>query len=193
MRTLGYIVVGKKLTNIEGFVEQVHSIEEADSTKPILIVGWDNAKQFEGYNILDRKLSNGVFWTFSRAENRYEFEKDLKKFYEYVIENITKHVIYKYIDIYKLKYNKLKELYRIFISKDRKYIYISNDMMYAVLNGDILGVSFPMLEYCGIPREKVIKRIKENRSDGIIYDSNKDVIKLGRFLGNKKYAIPYFI
>jgi Pyruvate/2-oxoacid:ferredoxin oxidoreductase gamma subunit len=50
-----------------------------------------------------------------------------------------------------------------------------------------------MLEYCGIPREKVIKRIKENRSDGIIYDSNKDVIKLGRFLGNKKYAIPYFI
>ena len=66
-------------------------------------------------------------------------------------------------------------------------------MMYAVLNGDILGVSFPMLEYCGIPREKVIKRIKENRSDGIIYDSNKDVIKLGRFLGNKKYAIPYFM
>ena len=193
MRTLGYIVVGKKLTNIEGFVEQVHSIEEADSTKPILIVGWDNAKQFEGYNILDRKLSEGVFWTFSRAENRYEFEKDLKKFYSYLFDNITKYIIYNYIDIYKLKYSKLKELYRIFISKERKYIYISNDMMYAVRDGIILGVSFPMLEYCGISREKVLKKIKENRSDGIIYDNSKDVIKLGRFLGNKKYAIPYFI
>lgn len=193
MRTLGYIVVGKKLTNIEGFVEQVHSIEEADSTKPILIVGWDNAKQFEGYNILDRKLSEGVFWTFSRAENRYEFEKDLKKFYSYLFDNITKYIIYNYIDIYKLKYSKLKELYRIFISKERNYIYISNDMMYAVRDGIILGVSFPMLEYCGISREKVLKKIKENRSDGIIYDNSKDVIKLGRFLGNKKYAIPYFI
>ena len=193
MRTLGYIVVGKKLTNIEGFVEQVHSIEEADSTKPILIVGWDNAKQFEGYNILDRKLSEGVFWTFSRAENRYEFENDLKKFYSYLFDNITKFIIYKYIDIYKLKYSKLKELYRIFISKERKNIYISNDMMYAVRDGIILGVSFPMLEYCGISREKVLKKIKENRSDGIIYDNSKDVIKLGRFLGNKKYAIPYFI
>lgn len=193
MRTLGYIVVGKKLTNIEGFVEQVHSIEEADSTKPILIVGWNNAKQFEGYNILDRKLSEGVFWTFSRAENRYEFEKDLKKFYSYLFDNITKYIIYNYIDIYKLKYSKLKELYRIFISKERKNIYISNDMMYAVRDGIILGVSFPMLEYCGISREKVLKKIKENRSDGIIYDNSKDVIKLGRFLGNKKYAIPYFI
>ena len=170
MRTLGYIVVGKKLTNIEGFVEQVHSIEEADSTKPILIVGWDNAKQFEGYNILDRKLSEGVFWTFSRAENRYEFEKDLKKFYNYLFDNVTKYIIYDYINIY-----------------------ISSNMMYAVLDDKILGVSFQMLEYCGISRDKVLKRIKENKSDGIIYDNSRDVIKLGRFLGNKKYAIPYFV
>ena len=193
MRTLGYIVVGKKLTNIEGFVEQVHSIEEADSTKPILIVGWDNAKQFEGYNILERKLSEGVFWTFSKAENRYEFEKDLKKFYNYLFNNIIKYIIHNYINIYKLKYNKLKELYRIFISKERNNIYISNDMMYTVLGDRILGISFQMLEYCGISREKVIKKIKENRNDGIIYDSSRDAIKLGRFLGNKKYAIPYFI
>ena len=130
---------------------------------------------------------------FQQGENRYEFENDLKKFYSYLFDNITKFIIYKYIDIYKLKYSKLKELYRIFISKERKNIYISNDMMYAVRDGIILGVSFPMLEYCGISREKVLKKIKENRSDGIIYDNSKDVIKLGRFLGNKKYAIPYFI
>ena len=193
MKKLGYIVVGKKLTNIEGFVEQVHSIEEADSTKPILIVGWENAKQFEGYNILDRKLSDGVFWTFSRSENRSEFEKDLKKFYEYIINNIIKYINYYYINIYKLKYNKIKELYNIFISKERKYIYINNDMMYTVHNGNVLGISFPMLEYCGISREKVLEKKKKNRSDGIIYDNSKDVIKLGGFLGNKKYAIPYFI
>jgi hypothetical protein len=193
MRTLGYIVVGKKLDNIEGFVEQVHDISEADSTKPVLIVGWENAKQYEGYNILNRELSKGVFWTFSRAENRFEFEKDLKKFYKYIIDYILNNINYYYINIYKLKYNKLKELYNIFISKDRKYIYISRDMMYTVLDGKILGVSFQQLEYCGIKREKVIDKIKKNKKDGIIYDTSKDIIKLGRFLDNKKYVIPYFV
>lgn len=40
MKTLGYIVTDRKLKNIDGFVEQVTDIQFADSTKPILIVGW---------------------------------------------------------------------------------------------------------------------------------------------------------
>ena len=193
MKTLGYIVVGKKIADIEGFVEQVHSIEEADSTKPILIVGWQNAKQFEGYNILDRKLSDGVFWTFSKSENRYEFEKDIKKFYNYIINNILNSIIYNYINIYKLRYNELKETYNKFISKDRGYIYISNDMIYTMEGNVVSGVSFAMLEYCGISREKVIDKIKANRSDKIIYDSSKNIIKLKRFIGNNKHVILCFI
>ena len=193
MKTLGYIVVGKRIADIEGFVEQVHSIEEADSTKPILIVGWQNAKQFEGYNILDRKLSDGVFWTFSKSENRYEFEKDLKSFYNYIINNILNNIIYNYINIYKLRYNELKETYNKFISKDRGYIYISNDMIYTMEGNVVSGVSFAMLEYCGISREKVIDKIKANRSDKIIYDSSKNIIKLKRFIGNNKHVIPCFI
>lgn len=193
MAVLGYIVTSKKMTNIEGFVEQVGNISEADSTKPILIVGWKNAKEFEGYNILDRKLSDGVFWTFSKSENRYEFEKDLKKFYEYIIDSITKNIIYTYVDIYKLKYSRIKKLYNIYNSNIRKNIYISNSMIYTAYNGHVLGVSLPILEYCGIKREKVLERLKKNHFNNLHYDTSKESIKIGRFLGNKKYAMLYFI
>jgi hypothetical protein len=193
MTILGYIVTSKKMNNIEGFVEQIGNISEADSTKPILIIGWNNAKQFEGYNILNRKISEGVFWTFSKSENRYEFEKDLKKFYEYIIDNITKNTIYTYVNIYKLKYNKIKKLYNIYNSNIIKNIYISNSMIYTAYNGSILGVSLSMLEYCGIKREKVLERLKKNVNNRLIYDTSKDSIKIGRLLGNKKYAMLCFI
>lgn len=193
MKVLGYIVTDKKIKNIEGFVGQVNDISEADSTKPILIVGWENAKQFEGYNILDRKLSDGVFWTFSKYENRFEFENDLKKFYRYIIDNITKNTIYYYINIYNLRYSRLKRLYNIINSSEYKNIYISGNMIYFVHEGKVFGLAFQMFEYCGISREKIINRIKSNRFNNIIYDTSKNAIRIGRLLGNKKYALPYFV
>ena len=91
---LGYIVTDRKLNGINGFVEQVNSIEQADSTKPILIVGWKNAKKYEGYtSILNKQLSDNVYWTFSRSESRSEQEEDLKKFYKLIINNILTYLL----------------------------------------------------------------------------------------------------
>ncbi|MBO6255004.1 MAG: hypothetical protein J6O49_15390, partial [Bacteroidaceae bacterium] len=73
------------MNDIEGFVEQVKDFTEADPTKPILVVGWDNARLHRGYrSILERELAPGVFWTFKKSESRSEFEQDLKKFYRYI-------------------------------------------------------------------------------------------------------------
>jgi hypothetical protein len=83
---LGYIVTDRKLTNIDGFVEQVNDISLADPTKPILIVGWKKAKQDPRYeSILDKQLDENVFWTFSKTESRSDFEDDLKNFYNIII------------------------------------------------------------------------------------------------------------
>ena len=70
MRIIGYIVTDRKLNNIEGFVKQVSDYSEVDPTKPVLIVGWDNAKAFDGYKgILDKQLDDKTFWTFKRSES----------------------------------------------------------------------------------------------------------------------------
>jgi hypothetical protein len=48
------------------------------------------------------------------------------------------------------------------------------------------------LEYCGIPMSKVLNKIK-SKGINIIEDNNKFIFKLSKQLGNKKYALPYFI
>lgn len=187
---LGYIVTDRKLKNIDGFVEQVDDISLADPTKPILIIGWKNAKKDPRYSsILDKQLDENTFWTFSKTESRADFEEDLKVFYNYIYNNILNNIIYNNINIFKLNYNKIKKLLNIIKNKN---IYLSNNILYIPHEGGILGLSLSILEYCHIPREKVLDRIKKLNAN-IIEDSGKFIFKLSKQLGNKKYAIPYFI
>lgn len=194
MEKLGYIISDRKLKNIDGFVEQVNDISLTDSTKPVLIIGWNNAKKDKDYtSILNKQLRNNVYWTFSRSESRVDFEEDLENFYNIIYNNILDKINYFYINIFKLKYCKIKKIYNILFSKEVKNIYISNSMVYFPYKGDILGISLNILEYYGIKREKILKMISSNPSNRILEDDDKFVFKLARRLGNKKYAVPYFI
>lgn len=187
---LGYIVCDKKIKNLDGFVVQVDDISLADTTKPILIVGWKNAKQDPRYkSILDKQLDENVFWTFSRSESRSDFEEDLKLYYNYIYNNILNNIIYNNINIFKLKYNKIKKLFNILKNKN---IYLSNNMLYIPHDGRVLGLSISILEYCGIKKEKILEKIKKLNSN-IFEDNTKFIFKLSKQLGDKKYAIPYFI
>jgi hypothetical protein len=194
MKTLGYIVTDRKLKDIDGFVEQVNDISLADSTKPILIVGWKNAKNCDGYtSILEKQLGNNIYWTFSKSESRSDFEEDLQMFYNIIYNNILNNINYYYINIFKLKYSIIKKLYSILFSKENKNIYISNGMMYIPHKGNVFGLSLNILEYCGIKTRKILDRIISSPNNKIIEDNDKFVFKLTKRLGNKKYAIPYFI
>lgn len=194
MKTLGYIVTDRKLKNIDGFVEQVSDIQMADSTKPILIVGWKKAKQNENYtSILEKQLGDNLFWTFSKSESRADFEEDLESFYNIIYNNILSNINYYYINIFKLKYSIIKKIYNIINSKENKNIYISNGMVYIPHKGNIFGISLNILEYCGIKTKKILDRIISNPSNRLIEDDDKFIFKLTKRLGNKKYAIPYFI
>ena len=192
MKILGYIVSGSKISNIEGFVEQVDDISLADSTKPILVVGWQLAKQFDGYNILNRKLGENLYWTFGRSENRSEFETDIKKFYDLIRRNVAENVPYKYINIIDFTYSNTKKLLNMVISERIKTIYINDNMLYFVFNDTVYGLSLAIMEYCGIKREKVFNVLRRHHIR-LIDNKGKAIMRIGRFLGDRKYAIPYFI
>ena len=102
-------------------------------------------------------LDENVYWTFSKSESRSDFEEDLQKFYNIIYNNILNNINYYYIDIFKLKYNKLKKLYNILSSREKKNIYISNNMVYIPYEGSVLGLSLAVLEYCGIRQRKSLK------------------------------------
>lgn len=191
---LGYIVTDKKLKGIDGFVEQVDDISLADSTKPILIVGWKKAKEHPKYSsVLEKQLDDNLYWTFGKSESRADFEEDLRIFYNIIYNNILNNINYYYINIIKLKYSNIKKLYNIILNSDEvKNIYLSNSLLYIPYEGKVLGLSLSTLEYCGIPTDKVLNKIK-SKGINIVEDNGKFIFKLSKQLGNKKYAIPYFI
>jgi hypothetical protein len=195
MKILGYIVTEHKMRGIESFVEQVNSIELADSTKPILLISWKNAKKHPKYtNILDRKLDTNLFWTFSKSENRSDFERDLEKFYTYIFTNFTNNITYYYVNILKLRYTKIKKLYNIINSNIDKNIYINNKMVYIPFQSDkILGLSLQILSYCGIKQSKALSRIFKNSHNKQVDSTDRTTIKLERKLEDKKYVIPFLV
>ena len=110
MRELGYIVADRRFNNIKGFVGFTNDYSLVDSTKPVLVIGLKKAKEILGdkFNILNKKISENVYWTFKKTEKRTDFEIDLPLFYQRCLNNAVEGIKYYYINIIKLKYSKIK-------------------------------------------------------------------------------------
>lgn len=194
MKKLGYIVTDKKINNVKDFVGVVNDISLTDPTKPVLLVGLENAKKnIENFSILKKKVNDNLFWTFRKTEKRVDFENDINYFYNYIINNITKNIKYYYINILNLKYNKIKKLYNILFSNERKYIYISNNMLYILYNGSVLGISISILEYIKIDTKKFFRKLYSNKNNIICTNASDCVKSIKAEIGNKKYVVPYFM
>lgn len=194
MKKLGYIVSDKSISNIKDFVGVVNDISLADPTKPVLIVGIKNAKKYiDNFSILNKKVNDNLFWTFKKTEKRVDFENDINYFYNYIIYNITSNIKYYYINILNLKYNKIKKLYNILFSGEKKYIYISNNMLYILYNGSVLGISISILEYIKVDTKKFFRKLYSNENNIICTNASECVKSIKAEIGNKKYVIPYFM
>lgn len=195
MKKLGYIVSKKKIKNVVDFVGVVNSVEDIDDpTKPFIIIGLNEAKEISpNFSILNKVLDVDVFWTFGKTEKRTEHERDLENFYKYVLDKSINNIKYYYINILNLKYNKIKKLYNIIISSDRKYIYTSNDMLYIFYDNNILGISLRILKYIKIDIKKIFRLLYKNKNN-IIYNTDSFLTnEMKKVITNKKYVIPYFI
>lgn len=195
MKKLGYIVSKRKINNVVDFVGVVKSVEDIDDpTKPFIIVGLDEAKNIaKDFSILNKVLDKDVFWTFGKTERRTEHERDLEKFYNYVIDKSLNDIKYYYVNILNIRYNKIKNLINIINSNEKKYIYTSNDMIYIYYNNIILGISLRIIKYINIDIKKIFKLLYKNKSN-IIYNTDSFLTsEMKKVIINKKYVVPYFI
>lgn len=195
MKALGSIVSKRKIKDTVGFVEVVNDITEVSGqTNPILVIGLNEAKKIApSFSILNKKIDKEVFWTYGKTEKRDEHEKDIKKFYEYVLNKVVNEVPYYYVNLLTLKYNKAKNLINIINNNILKYIYINNNIIYIYYNNYILGISLTIAEYMGIKREKILSRIRSNPQNIVSYTDSFLDTNMRKVINNKKYVIPYFM
>lgn len=197
MEKIGYIVSKKKIKHVSEFIGVVDDIALADSNKPILIVGLEEARRnTDNFCILEKKLRENVFWTFEKHERRADFEKDISIFNKYIILNILNNINYIYINILLYKYNNIKTIINLLLYSDiKKYIYITNEMIYFYYNNNkIYGISLKILRYAKINIPKLLNKLSRNKSNIIYNDGYYLATKLKKDIGdNNKYIIPYFM
>ena len=195
MQKLGYIVTKNKVNNLPSYIEVVQTISSVgDLSKPIMYIGLENArKHIDGFNILKKQYINDVFWTFGKREKRSDYENDIEWFYEFCIKKVINDIKYYYINVLIISLSKVKKLINIVNSSESKYIYISNRMIYIYYSNYIMGMSMDILEYCGVNKTKLLRKLHKNKSNIITYGDSFLDSKLKSFIANKKYAAAYFM
>lgn len=195
MIIVGNIVSNEEITGISPNFN-VLTMEEylkADSNDlPTLILGWELAKtNFDKASILKKKISEGLYWTFSTKEKRGVFEEDIKKFIKRSYDDYIKGVKHFNIDPILYKINSTDELIQKLDSLVNGFAYLYSDkVVYIYHNFNLFSIDLEQLDFIGFDREKVLGKIREGMK---LFDKNeeKDFKNELKYL-NIKY-IPYLM
>lgn len=192
MEYIGRIICDNRVDKID-FIEVT---KEVVLTKdiPTLIVGWCKVKEFfnNKISILDKKIDENLFWTFSKTEKRVDYETDIINFYKFCLNRIKSNIKYHFFDILTCKLNSIKRLLTFIKSDMKKAIYIECDMVYIYYNGHVMGISLKDCDYFSIKREKILSLIKESPNTFVTHNNDFISFKIKRLIGDDKILITYF-
>jgi hypothetical protein len=186
-------IVSKNKINVSEDFNVVQSMDEIIHGLPTLIVGFDYMdKHYPDFNILDRKISENLYWTFKKTERRDKHDEDLTWFMVNSYNDLIKDISYVFID--PLQYN-TKVLLKILrkINEIKNIVtYVNGDMAYIYGEKYIFGVDLRLLEYVGFKKDKVKRMIKSKSS--VFLDQNEILIEYKKYvedLGLKVRYLPY--
>ncbi len=148
-----------------------------------LLVGVDLVKKyFPDFKLkfLDRRISDNVYWTFSKFEKRNVYEEDLESFYNMVYNRIQKDIRYFPVSLLSNGYNYYKRFLNYLSNGSPKVVLVLNKEIYIYNNRTILGVSVDELDYVGISKGRVLDKLRTFSNVRIV--ENLDILN-----GKDKY------
>lgn len=193
---IGNIITLENASKYPKIFNIAKNMGEIDMSLPTLIVGLAEAKAILGRNfsIIERRPHNRVWWTYKKVERNCEYETDTVDFYRHCLYTMFGEITYRYINFTAYRYSKLKSFINYlnnekqkicFITRDRNFIFI-----YVKEDKVVLGLSLNLLEYCNIPKDKAIKKIKSNRNNSFMKDTSFMNGTLREVVGNNTHYIP---
>jgi hypothetical protein len=174
---MGYIgnIVTKSKLEVSSFFNVTPDFHSIDTSIPTLIVGWSEVKQlFPNQDILNSKISDNIYWTFSKREKRYKYEQDITDFTTKVVNELNNKVKYCFFN-YVLSTEDKRVRFINYVKSGNCSIYYNTRFLYVFNSVDlkIIGVSLADLSYIGIDIEEFISSLVVNGN--IICDNLKCV------------------
>ena len=185
-------IITKSKIDVGEYINITNTLDEVDLQIPTLIIGWENVKRFfPQADILNKKITETVSWTYSNREKRQEYEPDLNKFIRDLFINLGSTVKYTFFNILTSKLKRIKDFIKYIQSDLPKVIYFTNKNVYIYNGEQVTGFSISDLEYYGIKKEKVVNFLKRNVNNKLFFNDNFLAWKLKRIIGDNDRIIPF--
>lgn len=200
MLYIGNIITSSNL-NIGKEFRIVQTIDDADASLPILIIGWEIAKKnIPSFNILTKEYHINdmcIFWTFKKNERKSEYEQDIENFKQYCYRSLLDKIKYQYLDISFFNIKNVKYFLKfIYSTQNTKYFYyLPNKKFLFIYNpanrrqNTICGLSLSLCQYIGINIENLMSKIKANKYNKVTVIPHYINNTFKQFL----YAFPHIV
>jgi len=170
------------------------SLDGIDSQLPTLIIGFDLSKELlNSVDVLNRKVNDSLFWTFTKREYRKLFNNDIEDFTQFCYTTSVNQISYIYIDLLQMKPTTLFKIYRKINSLNNLYSYeYDNKMLYIYSDNLIFGFDLELYTFVGGDVEKVKTKIKDKSL--VFLSGNGVYIEYTNYMERLNYEpkyIPY--
>ena len=191
MILIGNIVSENELTSIPNNFKVFNFNNWSDNGLPTLFIGWENTKKLlPQSSILNKKISDNLYWTFSSVEKRTIFENDLKSFIQKSYDDFIKKIKIFSLDPVILKINSTDELINKLQKFKKSFTYLYGDgMIYIYSDTKIITIDLNLLKFISFDDQKVLKYLKEETN---FFEHKEKEFKNELKYFNVRY-IPYLI
>lgn len=186
------VISDNKLELLEEF-NQINSIDDAIPGVPTLIIGWDKVKKrYPDYDVINRKISDNLYWTFKKVEKRDLHEEDLYFFIKNTYLELVKDIKYVFVDPIQLNKKTLIKVVRKILNENEFISFKNKKMIYIYFDKYIFGIDLNLLKFIGFDFQKIEDKIRK-KSKVFLCDDNIFIeykVRL-EMVDNKIKYLPY--
>lgn len=188
------VITNGSATGVTEMAERISNFENADMSKPTLIIGKKNAESIfgkENIKVLNRNIKDNVIWTYAKNERRDDYLEGIKNFNSFVFDALKQKVKYKYFDVFHTNYSTVRDFILYMGNKQRKVAYLKKEHIYFYTKNSVYGLDLRECEYLGIKKEKIVNIIKNAKNISFVSNLEENSLELDEYLSSNAYLIPY--
>jgi hypothetical protein len=153
-------IVSTTQINVTDDFNVVQSMDEIIHGLPTLIIGFDlTDKLYPNYDVGEIKVTDNIYWTTKKTENRDKHNIELEWFKFFVYLQMVKDINYIFVDPIQYKKKSLLKILRKIYFSSNKITYEHFDMLYIYSDNYIFGIDLKLLKYMGLNVDKIKYKI----------------------------------
>jgi G3E family GTPase len=186
-------IVTSNKVDVTSDINVVKDLKDIIEGIPTLVTSYAwVSKNYDDYEIYDKKLDDNLYWTFARTERRDIFATDVELFVTIANKRLIQDINYIAIDLIQFHPDTVRKIIKKILSIDKKTAFKHKDMIYIYGDKLIFGIDLDLINYMGLDVNRIENKIKDRcdvfLEDDEIFIEYKD--NMERLDHSVKY-IPY--